>query len=428
VGKADERQQMLAVLAALEKSILSRKEQIVGLDVSLAIALWRLIGLWHGAETLIEGQAYCSMLYQRLSQEKEESDPVVRQVSSALAFISRLRSGEIGFESKYGEVKVIDESAEFAAMLTAMALDERSRGDVRRAEVILNELVWFYSDAVSDASRRIGEMLWLLQETDLREHKQYTVSLVRQAQSIAKDEYLESRLFLHLKRIFELIDDEDYRMEVLSTLIFEKNKTLMSESKNSVAEIKRMLSLAASKSYFAEESKAETKSDFANMIWKSKSIKTLQALQKCAERKDWRKFAAVFDKESNAIHVDKCFYRLVELGLKAVGDFQILQSEKIVDLLLSHVTPSCVHAVDHLVEKLKCLLVSSENLYEASDLLQKVLSNKHQSALLKNRLRIQLAEVHVSMGNLFEATTLIYLAFSEIPEPEYGGAEPPLLS
>ncbi len=436
IGNTDERQHLLAVLAVIEKSILSRREHQVGLDLSLGITLWRLVGLWRETDTLVEGRAYCDLLLLRLARSRSLDDPIVRQVSSAVIFMANLKPKTDSAQDLHPGcyLKAIDESAEFAAMLTAMALDDYHAGRMQSVGMILNELLWFYSDTVGDASRRVGEMLWLAQETSLNKMRSCTLALVRQSEKWAADKYLNMRLGAHVKRVIERIDDAQYGNEILAALIITRRDADTYKSfEDRVEQLKQVLALRNHALNCEREASEEWKreilnaEDKAKSQPKSKSQAILKKLQLLAEKKDWRNFASVLKKGTSLIDVNESIYCLGQIGLHTVCDGQLELCEDIIILLSKHVSPSCIHVFNYLSEECARRHFALKEYKQAAQQIERALSNKHQFGDFCNCLRLQLAELHVAMGNLFEATALVYEAYSNIPDSETGGAQQRLL-
>lgn len=436
IGNTDERQHLLAVLAVIEKSILARREQQVGLDLSLGITLWRLVGLWRETDALVEGRAYCDLLLQRLAQSRSLEDPIVRQVSSAVVFMANLepKSGNLENPLTGCHLKAIDESAEFAAMLTAMALDDYHAGHMQSVGMILNELLWFYSDTVGDASRRVGEMLWLAQETSLNKVRSCTLALVRQSEKWAADNYLNMRLGALVKRLLERTDDREYGNEILAALIIMRRDAEIYKSfEDRVEQLKQVLALRNHAVTYEREASEEWK--LANLSAegvtksqpKSKSQTVLRTLERLAEKKDWGDFANALKKGASLLDVNESIYRLGQIGLHAVCDGQLELSEDIIILLGKHVSPSCIHVFNYLSEECARRHFALKEFKQAAQQIERALSNKHQLGDFCNCLRLQLAEISVAMGNLFEATALIYEAYANIPDSDIGGAKQFLL-
>ncbi len=437
IGNTDERQHLLSILAFIEQSILSRREESVGLDISLGIALWRLISLWRETDSLVEGRAYCDLLLQRLAGTRGLDDPIVRQVSSAIVFMARFRTGERNLRrgSDALSLKAIDESAEFAAMLTTLALDDLHVGRTDSAELILNELLWFYSDTVGDVSRKVGEMLWLTQETTLNRVRACTLALVRQSEKMAADTYLNARLGAHAKRLLERIEDIEFGNEILAALIIARRDENAYESyQDRMDQVKEILSLRNYVRRFEEEAGIEWKvaidsaQEKAKAQPKSKSEGILLKLKSLAENKEWTNFAAVWKKGAQLIDGGDCVYRLGQMGLLAARDGKFDICENIIALLNQHVSPSCVHVFNCLSEICAKRFLELKDYKRAADLIERALSNKHQLGDFCNCLRLQLAEIYVSTGNLFEATALIYEAYSNIPDSETGSAKQLIVS
>lgn len=437
IGSTDERQHLLSVMAIIEKSILIRREESVGLDVSLGISLWRLICLWKATDTLVEGHAYCDLLLQRLMRTRDLNDPVVRQVSSATLFLSKqIKLAEKScFESTDAvSLKQVDESAEFAAMLTVIALDDYQAGRWESVRLVLNELLCFYSDNIGDNSRRVGEMLWLAQETSLSKMRFCALSLIQHSQKAAKDKYLQWKLGVNVKRILEKTNDIEVVNELLAVLIITRRDENMYESfDDRMQQMKEVLSLRGFVRSFEKEAEVERLREPEDDEGRPKSLRKAESgrlllkLEKLAERKDWKEFVSTWRKVVNLLVPGDSIYRLGQLGLLAVNADQLDICERIVKVLEKHVSPSCVHVTNYLSEECARRFFRMKNYKRAAQQIERALSNEHQLGDFCNCLRLQLAEIYVALGNLFEATVLIYEAYSNIPDSDYGGAKQMLL-
>lgn len=438
IGNTDERQHLLSVIAIIEKSILIRREQRVGLDVSLGISLWRLICLWKSTDTLVEGQAYCDLLLQRLMRTRDPSDPVVRQVSSAAIFLAKQR--RIAENSSHRStdpsfLRPIDELAEFAAMLTVLAIDDYQAGRLESVRLVLNELLFFYSDNVGDSSRRVGEMLWLAQETSLHKMRFCTLSLIQHSQRAATDKYLHWKLSVNLKRLLEKTDDIEVANELLAALIIARRDEGVYESfEDRLQQMKEVLSLRSYSQSFEKEAQAERERAIeegeqkAKTRRKSESLKLLSKLEQLAEKKNWKDFLSTWRKIPEFLDAGNSIYRLGQLALLAVRADQLDICERIVVVLEKHVSPSCIHVTNYLSEECARRFIRLKNPTRAAQQIERALANRHQLGDFCNCLRLQLAEIYIAMGNLFEATVLIYDAYSNIPDSESGGAPQLLLN
>ncbi len=288
----------------------------------------------------------------------------------------------------------------------------------------MTELLCFYADTVGDTSRQVGEMLWLLQETKLNQIHQSTMTLVLQSEKLARDDYLEGRLNAQLKRITELIEDQDRRTELLSHLILaRKDLNLFAVA---IEKIKQILALCVSGNSYEREAKAERDRIIMTQQVTSKSTSVVMDLERYCTNKDWQKFSKTFAENKGGIVVVEHFYCLVQIGLLLVRDDKFELCESILEFLFPCATPSCAGAFNHLNEQLVHKLSERREWERAAAKLEFALAGEFQTLEFKNRLRVQLSEIMASNGNLLRSTVLLYQAFSEVPEPG-SNSRPPLL-
>lgn len=418
VGSADERKNLLSVLTIIEESVLSKREKQIGLDISLGITLWRLICLWRSNDSLPEGAAYCEVLQRRLAEKFGAYHPVTRQVQSAIGFFNALQAGRFKFEETFlgSQSSKTKEAAEFVAMLATVALDEMDRGQAAQAESVMRELLWFYADTVGDTRREVGEMLWLLQETKLNQLQSVAESLIVQSCKFSADEYLSARLKTQVKRIVSLVDDPARKNELLSVLLVSKLNP--NEFLKAVEETKEVISLKSFVENYESEAAAERKFVQKGAWLKSKSTSTLLKLEKLCLDQNWNDFSKVLEKDGKSINVDESYYSLLQICLQLLKRHKLTFAEKISNMLFLHTNRLRARAFNHLTERFKTAWMAESNWQCAAEKLELALSGEFQNQEQKNCLRVQLAELKVAQGNLFEATALIYQAFSRIPEPE----------
>ena len=430
VGRADEKRELLSMLASIEESILLKKEKCIGLDVSLGITLWRLVWLWYKNDCLIEGSAFCKVLLERLLPSCEAEHFAVRQVMSASQFIINLLTSAVPLQfGKMASSKVprIDDAVEFPAMLATIALDDIIHGRSHSAELVMNELLCFYSDTVGDASRKVGEMFWLLQETCLNQLRKPSISLVHQSQKFAWDEYLSSRLKENARRLLSLLSDDDYKREIVSSLILARGSASAQEDfEKAMSETKEWISFCTYQRNYVNEAEEERKKIKENEMQKSKSNVLMVQLEQHADKQDWKRLATAFKKDRKLIEIKSSFYRLVQIGVHAASANQFTLCESIIGWLDSETSFTYIHAFNYLVEEMKRMLIASDQPEYAAIIIQNALQNRFQTQRSGNRFRLQLAEIKAMTGNLFESSALIYQAFSEIPDWRYE-SDPPLL-
>lgn len=429
VGSTDERKNLLSVLTVIEEAVLLKREEQVGLDISLGITLWRLICLWRSNDCLPEGTAYCEVLQRRLLDSRGPDDPVVRQILSAIGFLSALQAGNFKWQENFlgAQSSKTNEAAEFVAMLSTMALDEMVNGRHENAERIMNELLWFYTDTVGDTTRLVGRMLWLLQETSLNKLQKPLASLVHQSQKFASDIYLKTCLMNDLRRIFTLTPDEEKKRELLSCLLLARETVAQHEDyESALAELKKVLALTNFVESYDQEAEAERRRIQTPSEKYLESATVITQLEKHATKKQWKKIAERLNQDRRLIDVDSCFYRLVCIGVAAARANQVDVCKKIAAMLHIETTPTCIRAFNFLIAELKMSLMRSGSSEEALEWIAETLCIRHQTVDSANCLRLQLAELEVMNGNLFESTALIYQAFMQIPEP-WSQKDPPLI-
>lgn len=435
IGRSNERISHLATLAVIENAYLTGWEEPMGLSLCFGIVLWRLTSIWCQADSLLEGRAYLDILRNKLALTKSLEDPFVGQLSSAIQFISRLIVSKQSekFEGASVEQQSIGESAEYAAMLSVLAIDNLQKGRIESVQIVLNEFLGFYSRAVGSICYWAGEMLWLTQETSLSRVKGCTLALIRQSQSAAYDRNLSDRVGVHVRRLLDRVEDFDYANEILAQLIISKRDGNAYESyQDRLFQVKRFLSWRFYPRDFEEESSEELKRTQAAEKEKRRknndSQAVLRKLKKLAEDKDWSKFVKAWRKGSDRLSIDDSVSRLGQIGVLALRSEQIEICLGIIDLLHDRVSYSCMHVFNYLCELCAHWLSQRKDYGQASALLEKALSDKHQLGDFSNCLRLQLAEVYVAQGRFFEATVLIYEAYSNIPDSECGGAQQILMS
>lgn len=429
VGQCGEKANLFAMLASIERAILERKEKAEGLDVSLALTLWRLIGLWSADNTLDEGKGYLDTFLDKVKREKSASKDVVNQIKSAIGFVSLLQSGEFSVEKSLGAhtFKGIDETSEFIAMLSVLALMNLQQGEGNNSELILNELLQFYSDTIGDDARRVGEMLWLLQETTLREDKAALFSLVKLCQKRASDEYLKFRMELHLNRMALLIDDPDFLQELVAWALVsgstKGHEYLRWEATN------RMLSLLTLKRDFSLEADIERSKELEGekIDLRTKSSSVLKKMEQHADRKEWIKFATGFVSNHSSINLDKSVFRLLNLALSAIRDRELMHAQALLDLVQPVLVDVNIYAYNAVVDKLAVAWTGTGERKRAIKLLQTASDVVFQTEETRSIFTVKLAELYVAEGNLFAATVLLYQAFFGIPDSQDTKADDALL-
>ena len=418
VGSADERKNLLSILTIIEEAVLVKRERQIGLDLSLGITLWRLICLWRSNDCLAEGAAYCEVLQSRLADKFGAFDPVVRQVLSAVRFLNTLQVGRFKLEEKFlgAQSSKTKEAAEFVSMLATLSLDEVCRGQVANAEKVMNELLCFYSDTLGDSRREVGEMLWLLQETKINQLQDVAKSLILLSHKYAVDDYLSGRLRGHVKRLVSFVNDQNRKNELLSVLLVSKQNS--NEYDKALEETKNILSLCSYTENYDSEVAAEGKSIRKGKWLKSKSTTILLKLEKLCAEQNWHEFSKVLERDGISVDADASYYSLLQLGLQLLKHNKLTLCEKISNVIFPHTSRSRARAFNHLTEQCKSAWIAESNWQCAAEKLELALDGNFQSQEQKNRLCIQLAEIKTAQGNLFEATALIYQAFSRIPDAE----------
>lgn len=234
----------------LQQTVFVRRAREIGHDMGMTLPLARLIHYWYRSKRLTDGERLCDELLNWAKKNSTSEDVTYRQIKSALAKIQELKSSETeelkssGIEelknSETEEQKISEmtlsadagldreswqEVDEFISMLATVALDYQCHGDDAKAELVMNEAIAYYRDSDSEVARRIGEMLWLLMETDLREYRSFRENLIAATIAGAFDQHLKLRLFAHLKRLLGMIQKKEAASELLEFVLQQDDRT-----------------------------------------------------------------------------------------------------------------------------------------------------------------------------------------------------------
>lgn len=435
IGRSNERISHLTTLAVIENVYQTSWEEPRRLAACLGIILWRLPVLWCQTDSLLEGRAYLELLLRKLALIRSLEDPFVRQISSAIQFISSelVTKQSKRFEEISIEQRSITESAEYAAMLTALAIDQLQYERSESVQLVLDEFAGFYSRAVGGMGYWAGEMLWLTQETSIRGLRGFTLSLIRQSQSAAYDRNSSERVGVHVRRLLDRVEDFDYANEILAQLIISKRDCNAYDSyEDRLFQVKNLLSWRFYLRDFEKESSEELNraqgADKAKRQQTSNSEAVLKKLLQLAEGKEWSKFVSNWRKASDHLNIDDSVCRLGQIGVLALRSEEIDICVDIIDFLRDRVPYSFMYVFNYLSELCANRLSERKDYARASAILEGALSDSHQLGDFCNIFRLQLAEIYVALGRFFEATVLIYEAYSNIPDSECGGAQQALVS
>lgn len=234
----------------LQQTVFVRRARELGHDMGMTLPIARLIHYWYRSKRLTDGERLCDELLNWAMRNSTSEDVTYRQIKSALAKIQELKSRETeelkssGIEElkdceteeqKISEMTLSADAGldreswqevdEFISMLATVALDYQRHGDDANAELVMNEAIAYYRDSDSEVARRIGEMLWLLMETDLREYRSFRENLIAATIAGAFDQHLKLRLFAHLKRLLGMMQKKEAVSELLEFVLHQDDRT-----------------------------------------------------------------------------------------------------------------------------------------------------------------------------------------------------------
>lgn len=236
----------------LQEQIFSRRIAEFGRDMGMAVPFTRLVGMWNATNRLKEGAEFCDALVDWARKSLPKDDLICRQIESAAKFVNNLRSElsrpeqfgtsdrtdiatvESALEGVFpgcGELKLAaaeravqvgasddwKETDEFIAMLSLVALDSLNSKRFEQTDFVLQELLSFFAECEGEDSRRVGEMLWALMETPLRERKAFREELIKLSMRAAVDKNRRARFYYHVRRLVML---QVEKVKVDATLSF----------------------------------------------------------------------------------------------------------------------------------------------------------------------------------------------------------------
>jgi hypothetical protein len=100
-----------------------------------------------------------------------------------------------------------ENSSKFVAMLAAAALEKCQQNTKPEGLPELLELVRFYEECSGETARYVGEMMWLLMETELCHDSDFLTRLAVLSVMKASDTYSIERFLVHIERLSSLLPD-----------------------------------------------------------------------------------------------------------------------------------------------------------------------------------------------------------------------------
>jgi hypothetical protein len=346
----------LPLAQKIQTTIFARRGNVLGHDMSMTIPLTRLVRLWHATNRLSEGENLCAQLLDWAQKTLKEDDITLRQIKSAHKSIQEMKIVEPNPEqaAKSFSGETWEEPDEFISMLSVIALDNWYHNKPAHAERVINEALAYYMDCSSETARRVGEMLWLLMETDLRNIGSFREKLIELSIKKAFDRHLHRRLFAHIKRLVALL----------------RTKERVGETMDYVLSRGAKLDAALGMSLYDRFLHYAVKDSSACIDSQSSPTKVMEAeveFNNCIENAD-------------------------------ISRMKLM-------------------AVNELGEQLSDLYRKNGETKRAIAILRQLLARPDQSKDDITKLLTRLAQVHVAEENICEASAVLYLAFN-IPEPQ----------
>lgn len=367
-GKVQGDEQLVSVAEQLQRIIFSRREKLLGYDMSMVLPLTRLIALWNATGRLAEGQAFCELILNGVSKEFSEHDIVVRQIKSVYERVSKLHSEKAVPQIESGPAERVvqatlnsdlyEEPEEFVSMLAIVAMDHFQNDRKEQAELVLQEALAYYFECTSDIARRVGEMLWLLVETDLRSLKGFREKLIELSIPKAFDDYLQRQFVKNFGRMLKLLNEA-------------QGSEVISVASRVSLELVGMTGL---------------KSGTSAPFW----------------------------------------YRLLSQGSRdEVFDVARFQSELNDINTTNEGKPSglSLSRANYLGDKLSEHFLSVGELVKAREIITDLLNIGTQTKVDVTKLLTRLARIHIAEDNICDAIAILYLAFSDLPSP-YDQSDP----
>lgn len=376
-GKVQGNTQFLPVAEQLQRIIFSRRQKLLGYDMSMVLPLTRLITLWNATGRLAEGQAFCELILNGVSKEFAEHDIVVRQIKSVHERVTKLHSQKSVPQLQLGPVERVveasldselyEEPEEFVSMLAIVAMDHLQNDRKEQAQCVLQEALAYYLECGSDIARRVGEMMWLLVETDLRSIKGFRDRLIELTITKAFDKYLQRQFVRNFGRMLKLLNQKESAeaIEVASKVRF--NHDVMPGLKDN-----------DDKSFWYQLLSHGSKDDVFDMKRLQEELEEIQ-----------KRLSSSKDKPS--------------------------------DLLLSR--------ANYLADKLSDHYLATGDTEKAREIVTELLNVGSQTKVDVTKLLTRLARIHIAEDNICDAIAILYLAFSDLPSPydQSGPDEQPLV-
>ncbi len=408
-------EQTFLSLEELQRSLFMRREKAVGWDYSTAVALSGLIDLWQQTGKLVTGKNFCREILDRASKTSGLDDLTMRLLNSAQNKIDYLlkrqggvdevaeRSGDtvednqaaasrglspqgsgqpqakeqsnavtssargsslIVRETSQSNIYKYNDAREFVSSAALAAIDSLYRRDLEKTSNYLNELLIFYTDCVGDSAREVGETLWLLIETDLRSVDGFAEKLLEISSRKATDDHLVSRFEGHLLRLSDLTATDEEKIKLLKHGIHSLNPA-SSESMHLQA-ILTQLTSGSSETRASKSKREQSKERFTAEFW------------------------GYIGRKTSAKEIASSIERVSAGKAKLLGAWVWL----------------CEQLALHGQSEI------------AAQLLQEIITVvPGELADTTNRLKIKLSTLYLANGNCLDAASLLFQAFSSIPEP-----------
>jgi hypothetical protein len=439
-----DREKFLFLVEKLERSIFLRRENKLGYDVNTGASLYRLVGLWQATGNLARGEQFCQQVIERASILLKSDDFALRQLKSIHTLIVELLSGK-GTSDKWPISLLAKECAlpeEFISILSALALDHLSFGGAERASLVLQEMLFFYSDCYSDSARRVGEMLWLLMETDIRNDSSFVLKLIELSELKAFDQHLMRRCDLHINRLANLMRGQVKLLHYIEQAIIVR----VNHRGEDLVGLLPLFSILASahEDLTDHHGLIETLTKVREMSdkpgqefptpWLASSIWLAEVH---AKNREWNRLHEVFTEI--AVHPavllsERDVQRLFTIVRLSTAGGALDDAEIAFGWIFGNVTESQVLELNQLVDGFLERYISTSKPERSLTVLKQRLSLKLPFDQYVNRLRMTLARAYVATGDLAGAGAIISQAFADIDRADDKPAseedlesEPPLL-
>lgn len=377
---------LLDLSRKLQTLVFERRIADFGRDMGMAIPLARLVRIWSTTNRLKDGSDLCKSLQEWARISLPADDLIFRQIESAASFVKQLQMRSItAAEVELPRQQVSDnetvgegsmslasvkesvvepvvepddewkETDEFISMMALVALDHKYNQREQQSDQVLQELLAYYAECEGEDARRVGEMLWALMETDLRESKSFREGLIELSMRRAINRHRRIRLYAHVKRLVYLQRAKD-KVDATLRFIWEDCRSISPSFATLVYE--QFLHFAVK--------------DRKQYVTPTSSKDELEAAE--------LEFLNIFSPNRPLSQASLQFGN--ELG-----------------------------------EQLSECFISAKRPAEAIDILRTLLAQPRQTRENVTLLLTRLAHAHVADGNVFEATAVLYLAFN-IPDAD----------